>query len=51
MAKQNPAIPEALRGTYAGLGHEASIGHLKTLGITAVSLLPVHSDLMSPCRA
>ncbi len=38
----NPAVPEALRGSYAGLAHPASIGHLQTLGITAVSLLPVH---------
>ena len=41
-SKLNPAVPEALRGTYAGLGHAASIAHLKQLGITAVSLLPVH---------
>ncbi len=41
-SKQNAAVPEALRGTYAGLGHEASIAHLRQLGITAVSLLPVH---------
>ncbi len=38
----NPAVPEALRGTYAGLAHAASIAHLTRLGITAVSLLPVH---------
>ena len=38
----NPRVPEALRGTYAGLGHDASIAHLKRLGVTAVSLLPVH---------
>ena len=36
------AVPEALRGTYAGLGHEVSIAHLLRLGVTAVSLLPVH---------
>lgn len=35
-------VPEALRGTFAGLGHEASIAHLQHLGVTAVSLLPVH---------
>ena len=38
----NPAIPEKLRGTYAGLAHPASIEYLKNLGITAVELLPVH---------
>jgi isoamylase len=38
----HPEVPPALRGTYAGLAHPAAIGHLKRLGITAVSLLPVH---------
>ena len=41
-SKRNPAVPEALRGTYAGLGDPASIAHLRALGVTAVSLLPVH---------
>lgn len=40
--KKHPGIPEKLRGTYAGLGHEAAISHLKALGITAVELLPIH---------
>ena len=39
--KLNPAIPEAIRGTFAGLGHPASIAHLKQLGVTMVELLPV----------
>jgi isoamylase len=38
----NPNVPEKLRGTYAGLGHPASIDYLKELGITAVELLPIH---------
>jgi glycogen operon protein len=37
----NPEVPEALRGSYAGLGHAASIDWLKKLGITTVELLPV----------
>ena len=37
-----PAIPEPLRGTYAGLAHPAAIGHLRRLGVTAVELLPIH---------
>jgi isoamylase len=41
-SKRNPAIPENLRGTYAGLAHDASIDYLKKLGVTAVELLPVH---------
>ncbi len=43
--KTLPGVPEALRGTYAGLGSDAAIGHLQRLGITAVSLLPVHQHL------
>ncbi|MFI9719419.1 glycogen debranching protein GlgX [Streptomyces sp. NPDC052396] len=38
----NPQLPEALRGTYAGLAHPATVEHLDRLGITAVELLPVH---------
>jgi glycogen operon protein len=41
----NPAVPSALRGSYAGLGCEASINHLKSLGVTAVELLPVHQHI------
>jgi len=40
--KQHPGVPEALRGTYAGLASPASIAHLKNLGVTAVELMPVH---------
>ena len=35
-------VPEKLRGTYAGLAHQASIEYLTQLGVTAVELLPVH---------
>jgi glycogen debranching enzyme GlgX len=44
-SKCNPDVPAPLRGTFAGLAHAASIRHLKRLGITAVSLLPVHFSL------
>ena len=40
--KRHPDIPDQLRGTYAGLAHPAAIKHLKSLGVTAVELLPVH---------
>jgi isoamylase len=39
---RHPDVPEELRGTYAGLGHEAVTGYLTGLGVTAVELLPVH---------
>jgi isoamylase len=40
--KLHPDIDEELRGTYAGLAHPAAIDHLKSLGVTAVELMPVH---------
>jgi len=43
--RSHPALPAALRGTYAGLAHDAVVDHLQTLGITAVSLLPVMQGL------
>jgi glycogen operon protein len=41
----HPGVPPELRGTYAGLGHKAAIGHLLDLGVTAVELLPVHENV------
>jgi glycogen debranching enzyme GlgX/malto-oligosyltrehalose synthase len=35
-------VPRKLRGTYAGLAHPAALEHLRSLGINAVELLPVH---------
>ena len=43
LTKLNPAIPEHLRGTYAGLAHPANIEYLTDLGVTSVELLPVHA--------
>jgi glycogen operon protein len=40
--KLHPEVSPPLRGTYAGLASEPAIRHLKTLGITAVELMPVH---------
>src|ERR1700722_18803071 len=42
MTQCHPAIPEALRGTYAGLAHPAIIDHLKSMNVTAIELMPVH---------
>src|SRR5271167_3584733 len=39
-SRLNPAIPEARRGTFAGLAHPASIAHLAALGVTAVEVMP-----------
>ncbi len=43
--KLHPEVPEKIRGTYAGLGSDAAIRYLKSLGITAVELLPVHDHV------
>jgi isoamylase len=42
---RHPDIPPELRGTYAGLAHEAAIAHLTGLGVTTVELLPVHQNV------
>ncbi len=39
----NPAIPEKMRGTFDGLGHKAMVDYVRSLGITSIELLPVHS--------
>jgi glycogen operon protein len=41
----HPEIPQELRGTYTGLAHPVMIEHLRTLGVTAVELMPVHEFL------
>ncbi len=48
MTRINPAIPEEIRGSYAALGHPATIEHLTNLGITAIELLPIQSFISEP---
>lgn len=38
-----PDVPEALRGSYAGLAQPAVLDTLQRLGVTTLSLLPVHA--------
>lgn len=40
-----PGLPDELRGSYAALAHPAAIAHFKALGVTTLSLLPVHYGL------
>ncbi len=40
--KVHPAVRDDLRGTYAGLAADEAIEHLRSLGVTAVELLPIH---------
>ena len=42
LTELHPEVPEALKGTYAGLAHPSVVKHLKDLGVTAVELMPVH---------
>ena len=42
LTKQHPQVPDALKGTYAGLAAAPVIAHLTSLGVTAVELMPVH---------
>jgi glycogen operon protein len=45
---QHPDIPPELRGTYIGLAHPAAIDHLRSLGVTAVELMPIHAFATEP---
>ena len=42
LTMRNPYVPPELRGTYAGLAHEAIVDYLVDLGVTAIELQPVH---------
>ncbi|MCW2567534.1 MAG: glycogen debranching enzyme [Mycobacterium sp.] len=42
LTMRHPDVPEDVRGTYAALSHPAIVDHLKTLGVTAIELMPVH---------
>ena len=41
--KLHPMVPEHLCGTYAGFGTKDAVEHIKSLGMTAVELLPIHT--------
>jgi glycogen operon protein len=43
LTQRHPALPEGLRGTYAGLASAEIAGYLTSLGVTTVELLPVHT--------
>ncbi len=43
--KLHPAVPPALRGTYAGLGQKDVVDYIRSLGVTSVELLPIHTFL------
>ena len=41
--KRNSKVPENLRGSFAGLARQEVIDYIKSLGVTSVELLPIHS--------
>ena len=42
LTQLHPDIPKRMRGTYAGIAHPIIIEHLKSLGVNAIELMPVH---------
>jgi len=42
LTQTHPDIPERIRGTYAAVAHPVIIEHLKSLGVNAIELMPVH---------
>ncbi|MFT4012645.1 MAG: glycogen debranching protein GlgX, partial [Paracoccus sp. (in: a-proteobacteria)] len=43
LTQLHPDVPAHLRGTFRGLASDAVIAHLKSLGVSAIELLPVHA--------
>ena len=48
LTRGNQDIPDDIRGTYAALGHPATIEHLKKIGVTSVELLPIQMFISEP---
>ena len=41
--KLHPEVDEKFRGFYAGLGSKPVVDYIKSLGVTTVELMPVHT--------
>ncbi len=39
----HPAVPKHLRGTYEGFGTKEVVDYIKSLGVTSIELLPIHT--------
>ena len=46
MTMRHPDVPPELRGTYLGLCSDPMLWYFKSLGVTALELLPVHQFVM-----
>jgi glycogen operon protein len=45
MTMRHPEVPEAWRGTYAGLASEPILRHLRAIGVTTIQLMPVQQHI------
>ena len=43
--RKHPGVPEKLRGSYAGFGSQPVVDYIKSLGVTSVELLPIHTSI------
>ncbi|WP_027134971.1 glycogen debranching protein GlgX [Geminicoccus roseus] len=43
--KLHPGVPKKLRGTYAGFGDRKVLDYIRSLGVTSVEFLPIHTFL------
>jgi isoamylase len=41
--KRHPKVPEKLRGSFAGLAQSDVVDYIRSLGVTSVELLPIHT--------
>ncbi len=41
--KRHPVVPEEMRGTFAGLAVKEVVDYIRSLGVTSVELLPIHT--------
>ncbi|UAW97743.1 glycogen debranching protein GlgX [Halopseudomonas nanhaiensis] len=44
----HPAVPDRLRGTFAGLKNGSLLHHIRSLGVSSVELLPIHAFVNEP---
>jgi glycogen operon protein len=45
LTKLHPEVPEHQRGTFAGLASDATVSHLRSLGVTTLEVMPIHEHV------
>jgi glycogen operon protein len=43
LSMRHPAVPDAVRGTFAGMMVPEVVDHIRQLGVSSVELLPIHA--------